>query len=88
MQFVAHAMSFGTKIRLIIFIRFYLYRHILHYLEAEAVKARTLSGVIGDEAHLLDAYLAEDLGTYAIVALIGGIAEVYVGINSVEALLL
>ena len=63
-------------------------RHPLGDLEAEALEAAVLGRVVGDEPHRGDAEVDEDLGADAVLAAVGGQAELEVGVDGVAALLL
>jgi len=65
-----------------------LERHALHDLEAVAGEADVLVGIVGHQAHPAHAEVAQDLGADAVVALVGGKAELLVRLDRVVPLLL
>lgn len=56
--------------------------------EAESLEARAFGGVIGDQLHFADAEVVEDLGSEAVVALVGFKSEGFVGFDGIEASIL
>ena len=65
-----------------------LQRHALDDLQAVAVEGDVLARVVGHQAHLAHAEVAQDLGADAVVALVGAEAELLVGLDRVVPLLL
>ena len=63
-------------------------RHPLDDLEAEALEAAVLGGVVGHEPHRGDAEVDEDLRADAVLAAVDGQAELDVGVDGVAALVL
>ena len=57
-------------------------------VETELAQLGDLVGVVGQQAHLLDAEVGEDAGGGGVVARVGGQAEREVGVDGVEAALL
>ena len=76
------------EVALVVFVGLYLDGHILHDLQSVGFEAHALDGIVGEEAHLVHAELAEYLRAHAVVPLVGVIAEVDVGVDGVIALLL
>ena len=68
MQGVAHALFLGAKIALVVGIGRDFDGNVLNYFKTIGLKAHTLDGVVGDEAHLFHAEQVENLSSYAIVA--------------------
>ena len=66
-----HAVFLRMQVTFIVRIRRGLYRHILHDFQPVGFQPYPFHGVVGEEAHLVDAYLAQDLRAHAIVALVG-----------------
>ena len=56
--------------------------------ESESLEAGAFGGVVGDEFHLADAEVVEDLGSEAVVALVGLESEGLVGFDGIEAAIL
>ena len=88
MQLVSHAVLLGLEVALVVLVGGLHDRHYLRHLEAVAFEARALDGIVGDEAHLADPLVAQYLGADAVVALVGLEAQLEVGVDGVEALLL
>ena len=81
-----HAVSLGLEIALVVLVWFNFDGYILYDFEAVCFQAYTLHRVVGEQAHLVYAQVAEHLGTAAVVALVGLEAQVNVGIHGVVAL--
>ena len=63
-------------------------RECLDDFQAIPFQTAAFHRVVGDEAHLLDTEVAQNLGTDAVVALIGFESQLEVGIDGVESLFL
>lgn len=87
-QSVPHSLFFGLQIAQVVGIRHHFDRNVADNLQAVSLQADTLDGIVSEEFHLLDAELAQNLGSAAIVTLVGLEAEVYVGFHRVEAFFL
>ena len=64
------------------------HRHIFHNLKTIGFQAHTLHGVVGDETHLCHTEVAEYLSSHTIVALVGIIAQMHIGIYRIESFFL
>lgn len=87
-QGVAHTLLLGAEVALIVGVRLDFDGHVFDYFKTVGLKSHALDGVVGDEAHLFHAEQVENLCTHAIVALVGVVAQMDVGVDSVVALLL
>ena len=85
---MAHALLLGEHVAQVISVGGYLYAHIFHYFKTIAFQADTLDRVVGDQTHFLYAELAENLCAYAIVALVGFVAEMEIGVYGVKTFFL
>ena len=83
-----HAVSLGLEIALVVLVWFNFDGYILYDFEAVCFQAYTLHRVVGEQAHLVYAQVAEHLGTAAVVALVGLEAQVNVGIHGVVSFFL
>ena len=63
-------------------------RHLVGHAQAVALEAHDLLRVVGEQADRAEPEVHEDLGADAVVAQVGGQAELEVGVDGVEALLL
>ena len=88
MQFVAHALLLGEHVAAVVGVDRYFHRHVLDDFQSESFETFALDGVVGDEAHLLNVEKAEYLCSDAVVALVGLMAQVEVGVHCVEPFLL
>lgn len=88
MQSMPHTVFLCMKITLIIFVRVYLDRHILGYLQTVSLKPHSFHRIIGKKPHFTHSYFAKNLRTNAIIALIRIVAEMDIGIDSIITLLL
>ncbi len=86
MENVPELLLLGAQVVQVVLVGLDLERHALDDLEAVALDARALPRVVGDEADLPDAEIGEDLGADAVVAQVGGEAELLVGLDGVEPL--
>src|SRR4051812_8435399 len=78
----------GGQVFLIVWVWRYADRYFLYDLKPVTFYSRAFGRVIGDKTHLLNAQVAEDLCTYAVVALVGLEAEAVVSLYGVHALFL
>ena len=88
MECVAHAVALSAKIALVVLIGHHFYRHVLHYLKPVSLQADTLCGIVGQQAHLVYAKVAQHLRSAAIVTLVGCESEVHVCVYGVVAFFL
>ena len=79
-QCVSHALFLRVQIALIVFVGGNLNRHVLDNLKSVSFKTNTLYGIVGEEANLADANLAQDLSSHAVVAQVGVEAQMDIGI--------
>src|SRR5262245_40192446 len=85
---VAHAVALGRQVALVVGVGLDDERHAVDDLEAEALEAAVLRRVVGEEPHRRHAEVDGDLGADTVLAAVGGEAELEVGIDGVEPLLL
>ena len=85
---MTHALLLGEHVAQIVAVGFYLYAHIVDNLQTIALETYTLHGIVGDETHFTDTEQVEYLSAHAVVALIGLVAEMEIGVYGVEALFL
>ena len=85
---MAHALLLGFEVALVVLVGLDDDGDDFGHLKAVAFEARALDGVVGDEAHLGDMLVAQDLGADAVVAFVGLEAELEVGVDGVETLFL
>ena len=83
-----HPVLFRLQVTEVVGVGCHLDGHVLDDLESVGPESHTLHGVVGEQSHLMDAQVAQHLGSAAVVALIGLEAEVDVGIDGVEAFFL
>ena len=88
MEVVTHAVALGLEVSVVVFRGWHLDRHVLDDFQSVGLQSHALLRVVGHEAHLVHAKVAEHLRAAAIVALVGFESEVSVGIDGVVALLL
>ena len=88
MEVVTHAVALGLEVSVVVFRGRHLDRHVLDDFQSVGLQSHALLRVVGHEAHLVHAKVAEHLRAAAIVALVGLESEVSVGIDGVVALLL
>ena len=65
-----------------------LQRRVLNNLQTIGLQSNPFGGVVAHQSHLADTQAAQDLGSHAIVTLVGLVTQVQVGVDSVEALFL
>ena len=68
---MSHSHFLCVHIVAVIFVWSHLNRHILYHFKSVALKSYTLYRVVGEQTQLCNAKLAQNVCTYAIVALIG-----------------
>ena len=88
MQRVSHAVAFGLEITLVIFVWRNLDGHILNDFQSVCLQSDTLHGVVGEQAHLVYAEVAQHLSATSVVALVGLESEVHVSVHCVVTLFL
>ena len=71
MQMMPHALLFSVHVALVVRVGSNLYRHILHNLQAVAFEAHAFGGIVCHQTHFLNAEHVQNLGTNAIIALVG-----------------
>ena len=87
-EVMAHAFLFGAHVAEIVVVGSYFDRHVFFNRESISFKAEAFHRVVRHQAHAMHAESVENLGTYAIVALVGLVTEMQIGIDGVKALLL
>ena len=80
---VAHTILLRLHVEGVMLIGLDLQRKRLDDFEAVAFEADALDGVIGEQAHLLDAELLEDLSADAVVTFVSLVTEVEVRFDGV-----
>ena len=85
---VAHAVALGGEVEAVVDVGGYLYRHIFYNFQAVAFQTYALDGVVGNQTHFVYAQVVQDLCSYAIVAFVGFMAQMQVGVYGVHTLLL
>jgi hypothetical protein len=85
---VAHLVALRAEVGAVVVGGGDLDGELLDDLEAVAGDGVDLLGVVGEEAHLADAEVEEDLRAGAVLAEVGGQAELEVGLDGVGALVL
>jgi len=88
MQGMSHTCLFGLQITQIVLVWSYLDGHILDDFESVCLKTYTLHWVVGEQAHLVHADMAQHLCSTSVVALVGLESQVYVGVDGIKSLLL
>ena len=76
-----HACTLRVEVSPVIFIGSYLDRHILDHTESETFKTCTFDRVVGNQPHVTDSELGEYLRPYTVVAFIGFMSEMQIGID-------
>ena len=71
MQCVSHTLGFCVQVARIEVVGFYLYAHIFHNLKSITFEPYAFYRIVCYEAHFVNTYLAQNLGTNAIIPLIG-----------------
>ena len=87
-QGVAHALGLGAQVALVVGVGHVLDRDLLADAQPVALQAVDLLGVVGEDPDRAQPEVDEDLGADAVLAQVGGQAELEVGVDGVEALLL
>ena len=85
---VAHAVALGLEVLVVVRSDADEQRHLLDESRPKLAQLGDLVGVVGQQAHPLDAEVGEDAGCRRVVAGVGGQAEREVGVDGVEAALL
>ncbi len=88
MQRVAELVALGAQVVLVVGIGHGLDRKLLGDREPVALEADDLFRVVGEDPDAGQAEVAEDLGADPVVTQVGGEAELEVGLDRVDALLL
>jgi hypothetical protein len=88
LEFVAKLELFGLEVAGVVLVGREVNGELLDDLEAVALEADDLARVVGHEPDPADAEVKEDLGAEAVVSEVHGEAELEVGFDGVEALLL
>ena len=83
-----HAFLFGFKVALVVLVGLHLDGHVFGDFEAVGFEAHALHGVVGEQAHFAYADEVQNLCAHAVVAFVGVVAQVNVGVDGVVALLL
>ena len=76
MQCVSHAFFLCAQVTLIVFVRLYFDRHILHNFKSVCLQSHTFHGIVGEKPHFVHAKFPENLRAYAVISLIRVIAEI------------
>src|SRR6266536_3051294 len=84
-QQVAHALPLGAQVAQVLGVRVSLEQHALDDLQAVAVQATVLGGVVGHQPHGGDAEVDQDLRADAVLAVVHGQAELEIGVDGVAA---
>ena len=87
-QRVAHAVALGTQVVLVVRVGDVLDRDLLAHRQAVALQAADLLRVVREDADRAQAEVDEDLRPDAVVAQVGGQAELEVGLDGVQSALL
>ncbi len=85
---MTHTGFLGLHIALVIGIGLYFERHYLGNLHTVAFKANTFHGIVGHEAHILDSQCVEYMGTDTVIAFVGLVSEMKIGVDRIKAVLL
>ena len=85
---VTHAVALCIQVVLVFGVRGDGDGDVLHDIESVAGKPLDLERVVGEEAQVAHTEVAQYLGSDSVVAQVGGVAELDVGIHGVVALLL
>src|ERR1700756_5522571 len=85
---VAELIFLGLQVALVVRIRRDGDWNPFDHLEAEALQTVDLLRVVGEQPYLPDAEVVEDLAADAVVALVGRVAERFVGLDSVHTFVL
>ena len=88
MQGVPHSFLFGVQVTLVVFVGSYLDGHVFGYFEPVCLEPDPFHRVVGKKAHFVYSYFAQNLGTYAIVALVSLMAEADICVNSIHSFFL
>ena len=88
MERVAQLLALGVQIRLVVRVRDGPDRYLIGDREPVSLQAEDLLRVVGEDPDARQTEVDEDLGADPVVAQVGGQAELQVGVNRVEALLL
>ena len=88
MQVVAHAFLLRLEVTLVVLIGFNFDGYILNDFKAVSFEANALYRVVGHKTHFAHTKKVEDLCTDAVVAQVGVVAQVNVGVNGIKALFL
>ena len=83
-----HACTLRVEVSPVIFIGSYLDRHILDHTESETFKTCTFDRIVGNQPHVTDSELGEYLRPYTVVAFIGFMSEMQIGIDRIHTLFL
>ena len=83
-----HAVSFGLEVAHVVLVRFNFDGYILYDFESVCFQSYTFHRVVGEQAHLMYAEVAEHLCAAAVVALIWLEAEVNIGVYGVVSFFL
>ena len=78
---MTHTLLFGLQIAQVVGIGFHLDGYVLYDFQSVGFQSHTLYGIVGEQAHLGDAELAQYLCATAVVALVRLEAEVHVGLD-------
>ncbi len=85
---MSHSCPLGFEVFLVVGIRGESYRDLLHDFQSVTFQANDFLGIVGQKADFSHSQIVEHLGSHTVVPEIGGIAQFFVGFDSVESLLL
>ena len=88
MERVAHAFFFSMQVTLVIRIRSDFNGYVFGDFQSVSLQSHTFHGVVGHQTHFAHTQFAQNLRSHAVVALIGVVAQMNVGINRIVSLLL
>src|SRR5262245_1481242 len=78
----------GLEVLAVVLARLDLDGDLFHDMQAVSLNAINLLGVVGHDADILQAQIAEDLAADAVVAFVGGKSQSQIRIDRIESLLL
>ena len=76
-EFVSHACALGLEVASVVGVGLDDDGYVVDDFESVAFEAYALYGVVGDEAYLADAEVAQYFGSYSVFAFVGLEAEVF-----------
>ena len=85
---MSHSCPLGFEVFLVVGIRGKSYRDLLNDFQSVSFQANDFLGIVGQKADFSHSQIVKHLGSHAVVAEIGGIAQLFVGLDGVESLFL